>query len=66
MELSVLLKKIRAAGITLLLVEHHMRLIMSIADVVTVLSAGNVIAEGTPSAVQSNPAVVSAYLGPDT
>lgn len=65
-ELSALLKKIRSAGITLLLVEHHMRLIMSIADIVTVLSAGNVIAEGPPSAVRSNPDVVSAYLGRET
>ncbi len=65
-ELSALLKKIRSAGITLLLVEHHMRLVMSIADIVTVLSAGNVIAEGPPSSVRSNPEVISAYLGRET
>jgi branched-chain amino acid transport system ATP-binding protein len=66
LELSLLLKRIRSSGVTLLLVEHHMRLIMSIADIVTVLSAGNVIAEGTPSVVQSSPDVVSAYLGRPT
>jgi branched-chain amino acid transport system ATP-binding protein len=65
-ELGALLKKIRSGGITLLLVEHHMRLVMSTADIVTVLSAGNVIAEGPPSGVRSNPEVVSAYLGRET
>jgi ABC-type branched-subunit amino acid transport system ATPase component len=65
-ELSALLKKIRSGGITLMLVEHHMRLIMSIADIVTVLSAGSVIAVGTPSVVQTHPDVVSAYLGQET
>jgi branched-chain amino acid transport system ATP-binding protein len=45
------------------LVEHNMRLIMSIADTVTVLRAGSVIANGPPAAIRQNAEVISAYLG---
>jgi ABC-type branched-subunit amino acid transport system ATPase component len=62
-ELSSLIRRIRDRGITILLVEHHIRLIMEIADNITVLSAGSVIATGPPSVVQCDPAVISAYLG---
>ncbi len=62
-ELSTLIRKIQSQGITILLVEHHMRLIMSIAENITVLSAGSVIANGPPNLIQRDPAVVSAYLG---
>jgi branched-chain amino acid transport system ATP-binding protein len=62
-ELSILIKRIQSLGITTLLVEHNMRLIMNIADSITVLSAGNVIASGAPSMIQRHPEVISAYLG---
>ena len=62
-EITTLLEKIRLLGITILLVEHHMQLIMKIADNITVLSAGNLIADGPPSAIRRNPEVIAAYLG---
>ena len=46
-----------------LLVEHHMDLVMSVCDRMVVLNFGQVIAEGTPEAVRSNPEVATAYLG---
>ena len=57
------IRKMRQAGITVLLIEHHMELVMSIADRIAVLNFGQKIAEGTPAAVQANSAVREAYLG---
>ncbi|WP_295850553.1 branched-chain amino acid ABC transporter ATP-binding protein/permease [uncultured Xylophilus sp.] len=57
--------RIRDLGITVLLIEHHMDLVMAISDHVIVLDYGEKIAEGAPQEVQRNPRVVAAYLGTD-
>lgn len=61
--LAGLLLKIRQSGVTLLLVEHDMNLVMGISDRVLVLNHGMMLAEGSPSEIQKNEAVISAYLG---
>ncbi|HEX2916836.1 MAG TPA: branched-chain amino acid ABC transporter ATP-binding protein/permease [Chloroflexia bacterium] len=64
-EMVRLIRKIKAEGVTVLLIEHHMDLVMEISDEVTVLDYGRKIEEGSPGKVQNSPRVKEAYFGPE-
>ena len=62
-QMRKLIRRISDAGITVLLVEHNMGLVMEVSDRILVIDYGSRLAEGSPSEVQNNPRVIEAYLG---
>jgi branched-chain amino acid transport system permease protein len=61
--LAEIVRSIRDSGVTVVIIEHNMGLVMSLCEQVTVLSGGRVIADGPPAEVAVHPDVVTAYLG---
>jgi len=63
--LAELIRKIQKLGITIVLVEHDMELVMDVCESIIVLNLGKKLADGTPRDIQENKAVIAAYLGED-
>ncbi|WP_446678314.1 ABC transporter ATP-binding protein C-terminal domain-containing protein, partial [Achromobacter aegrifaciens] len=64
--LTSLLRSLKAEGVAVVVIEHHMDLIMSVADRICVLNLGKTLACGTPAEIQRDPRVLQAYLGGDS
>jgi branched-chain amino acid transport system ATP-binding protein len=62
-EIEDLIRKVAQSGVTVLLVEHDMKLVMNLSDHILVLDYGKTLAEGSAAEVRANPAVIAAYLG---
>ena len=62
-ELDVLLRKILSRGVTIMMIEHDIKLVMDVCDYLYVLENGNLLAQGLPKEIQNNPEVIRAYLG---
>lgn len=62
-DMDAIIRKVRDAGVSVLLIEHHMNLVMAVSDEITVLDFGQKIASGTPDQIQANDRVINAYLG---
>lgn len=62
-DLDALLDKIKKMGVTILMIEHDMRLVMSVCNYIYVLNDGKLLAQGKPAEIQENPEVIKAYLG---
>ncbi len=62
-EIAKIIKQIAKEGVTVLLIEHDMKMIMGISDEITVVNFGQKLAQGSPSEISSNPEVIKAYLG---
>jgi branched-chain amino acid transport system ATP-binding protein len=65
-ELIKLIRQIRDKGITILIIEHDMKVMMNLADIIYVLDHGEMIAHGTPDEIRNNSKVIEAYLGGST
>jgi len=65
MELTQTIRKIQAMGVTIMMIEHDMEMVMSLCEYITVINFGAKISEGVPSFIQDDPVVIEAYIGSD-